>query len=60
MHALTAVLLALPITALAGNPHEGSQRRKHWETRNVAHARRGVTYQLEDDYSGQNFFEYVG
>ncbi|PSR74325.1 hypothetical protein PHLCEN_2v9942 [Hermanssonia centrifuga] len=57
MHALTAILLALPITALAGNPHEGSQRRKHWETRNVAHARRGVTYQLEDDYSGQNFFD---
>lgn len=60
MHGLAALLLSLPLVALAGKPHTGSLHRKHWEkARSASHVRRGVTYTLEDDYSGQNFFECV-
>lgn len=60
MHGLAALLLSLPLVALAGKPHTGSLHRKHWEkARSASHVRRGVSYTLEDDYSGQNFFECV-
>lgn len=61
MHALAAFLLSLPLIALAGQPHIASHHRRRWEPRsaNTTHARRGVSYKLQDDYSGDNFFECV-
>lgn len=60
MHiAVNALLLSLPLTALAGMPHEGSLRRRHMEAARHAITRRGAVYTLEDKYQGPSFFEYV-
>ena len=60
MHALAAFLLSLPLAALAGSHVAPLHRRRHnVQARNVTHARRGVTYTLEDDFSGNNFFKYA-
>lgn len=59
MHALAALLLSLPIVALAGQPHS-VQRRHGWQSRTPPVLRRATNYTLEDDYSGQSFFECVG
>jgi hypothetical protein len=58
MRAAAAILLSLPIAALASHFH-GGHRRHHPQTRNLHLARRGVSYALEDDYSGPNFFGCV-
>jgi hypothetical protein len=62
MHALAAFLLSLPLASLAGL-HESSahaRRATRWEKREATSlARRGVTYALEDDYTGQKLLEYV-
>ena len=59
MHiAINALLLSLPLTALAGMPHEGSLRRRHMEAARAI-TRRGAVYALEDKYQGPSFFEYV-
>lgn len=55
MHALAVLLLSLPLASLAGHSH--SHHRRHREARGTNYARRGVTFKLEDDYSGQNFFD---
>ncbi|GJE98074.1 glycoside hydrolase family 16 protein [Phanerochaete sordida] len=57
MHSLAALLLALPIAALAGQSHgAGAHRRHHTRTPHVAR-QSGTTYTLEDDYSGPSFFD---
>ena len=59
MHStLVALVLSLPLTALAGMPHEGSIRRRHADV-SRSYSRRGAVYQLEDMYQGSSFFKYV-
>ncbi|KAI0079374.1 hypothetical protein K474DRAFT_649827 [Panus rudis PR-1116 ss-1] len=57
MHLSAALLLSvLPLGALAGLPHQGSLRRRHFEhARSVT--RRGPTYKLVDDYNKDTFFD---
>jgi len=51
-------LLSLPLSALAGLDTTVAHRRHaRVEARNATHARRGVTYKLEDDFSGDSFFD---
>ena len=62
MHVLAAFLLSLPLAALAGSHELSAHRRRaaRWEKReSTSQVRRGVTYTLEDDYSGQQLLEYV-
>lgn len=61
MHALAAFLFSLPLAALAGQHVASPHRRRHnnIDARNLTVARRGVSYTLEDDFSGDSFFEYV-
>lgn len=58
--AINALLLSLPLAALAGMPHEGSLRRKHLDiAARSSYARRDAVYKLEDLYQGSTFLEYV-
>jgi len=60
MHRLTTSLfLALPLTALAGLPHQGSLRRRHYNhLQDVAYLnRRDVTYEQVDEYNATNFID---
>ncbi|CAL1714217.1 unnamed protein product [Somion occarium] len=54
-----ALLLSLPLTALAGLPHQGSLRRYHYDhAKKAALSRRnGPTFKLVDDYNNQTFFD---
>lgn len=61
MRSLAALLLALPLATLAGSSL-GAVHRRHRTiaTRsNNTWTPRSVTYKLEDDYSGQGFWECV-
>ena len=56
----TALLASLPLTALAGLPHVGSLRRRHYDhAKKSSLATRAGTFKLVDDYNNSTFLECV-
>ncbi|OBZ74173.1 putative glycosidase C21B10.07 [Grifola frondosa] len=55
--ALSALLLSLPLTVLAGVPHDVQFRRRHAGAAHNATIARRSSYTLSDHHAGQSFFD---